>query len=312
MSANVESLFFVKEPCWHGLGIRVEEALNSKDALIMSGLNWTVDQKKVIVDGISLPNYKANVRSSDGKVLGIVSERYKIVQNVDAFAFTDNIINNGEIEVRYETAGSLANGRRVWMLAQLPKTTILGDDVENYMVFSNSHDGSGAIKVALTNTRVVCQNTLTLALSGAKRSWSVKHMGSMESKLHEAQVSLGFAKDYFGGVEAEAELLQEIKISESNLQEFMNLAFPIEKNITDRKMANAIYMREEYMSMYRNIDNVQKFGESAWKLYNITSDFIGHMVSLRQTKSLQENRFMDLMDGNKTLALAQSFAKSLK
>jgi phage/plasmid-like protein (TIGR03299 family) len=162
MSANVETMFYVKEKPWHGLGERVEDALNSKQALEKAGLDWKVLQKKVFVDGYSVPQYKANVRSSDGKVLGIVSDKYKIVQNVDAFEFTDNIIGNGEIEVKYETAGSLASGKKIWLLAKMPTTTILGDDVEPYMVFTNTHDGSGSIRVAMTPVRVVCQNTLTM------------------------------------------------------------------------------------------------------------------------------------------------------
>ena len=149
---------------------RVEDALTSEEALEESGLNWTVAQKPVYTSGgILIPNYKANIRSSDNQVLGVVTDRYRIVQNQDAFAFTNSLIGEG---VKYETAGSLQSGRKVWLLVKLPdKYIVNGDQIEPYIVFSNSHDGSSAIRVV----RVVCQNTLNLALSSTKRSWSAKH-----------------------------------------------------------------------------------------------------------------------------------------
>lgn len=313
MAANVETMMYVKNVPWHGLGERVEDALNSKDALRMAGLDWTVDQHKVYVDNKPVANYKANVRSSDGKVLGIVSDRYKIVQNTEAFEFTDAIIGNGDVDVRYETAGSLANGKKVWMLAKMPNTTILGDTVEPYMVFTNTHDGSGAIKVAMTPVRVVCQNTLTLALNNAQRMWTTKHMGDMESKMHEAQVTLGLAKAYMEEFEEMAETLQQKHISDESLADFMELAFPIprDKNATDRKVNNAEYMRSSFLELYKSIEDVQKFRRSGWELYNLVSDFTSHMTPLRNTTSLAENRFMSLVDGHKTLQLTQEFLMNL-
>lgn len=309
MSNAVETMFYVKEVPWHGLGTRVEEALNSKEALEMAKLNWTVDATDVVVNGKVVPNYIANVRSSDKSVLGVVSDRYKVVQNVDAFEFTDAIIGNGEIDVKYETAGSLQNGKRVWMLAKMPNTTILGDEVNPYLVFTNTHDGSGSIKVAMTPIRVVCQNTLSLALNSAERVWSIKHMGNMESKMHEAQVTLGLAQNYVNGMEEMAQTLQDIKITDENLKDYINMAFPIPfgKGATDRKIANAEGLQNNFMSMYRSIDDVKKFGDTGWKLWNVASDMIGHMVSLRQTDTLAENRFINLVDGNKTLQATQDF-----
>lgn len=169
MAANVESMFYVRETPWHGLGTRVSEAPDSQRALIVAGLNWNVVQEPVYTgEDERIEGYKVNVRDTDRKVLGVVSDRYKIVQNREAFAFTDELLGEG---VRYETAGSLQNGRKVWMLARMPHEYIIsGERISPYMVFFNSHDGSGAIKVALTPIRVVCQNTLNLALSTAKRS----------------------------------------------------------------------------------------------------------------------------------------------
>lgn len=113
MAANVESMFYVRETPWHGLGTKVQEAPTSKDALILAGLDWHVVQEPVYTGQNELvQGYKANVRDSDRKVLGVVTDRYKIVQNEEAFSFTDALLGEG---VRYETAGSLQGGKSVWL-----------------------------------------------------------------------------------------------------------------------------------------------------------------------------------------------------
>ena len=118
MSANVESMFYVREKPWHGLGTEVKKAPTSADALVYAGLDWTVIQKNVYTeDGILISGYKVNTRSIDNAALGIVSDRYKVVQNKDAFQFTDDLLGEG---VTYETAGALQGGRKVWMLARMP------------------------------------------------------------------------------------------------------------------------------------------------------------------------------------------------
>ena len=192
MAANVESMFYTRKAPWHGLGVRVEEVLGSKEALIQAGLDWKVEQTDVYAaSGERIPGYKANIRDIDRSVLGIVGDRYKIVQNEEAFAFTDGLLGEG---VKYETAGSLAGGKIVWMLAKLPEKYIIsGDAIEPYLVFCNSHDGSGAIRVAMTPVRVVCQNTLNLALKGASRVWSARHTGFPTDMQPQMAITLGLS-----------------------------------------------------------------------------------------------------------------------
>lgn len=186
MAANVETMFYTRQKPRHGLGTMVQEAPTSKDALILAGLDWQVIQKPIITeDGIPISGFKANLRETDNRVLGVVTDRYRTIQNHDAFAFTDSLLGEG---VTYETAGSLQNGRRVWMLAKLPQRYIIsGDEITPYLVFMNAHDGTGAIKAAMTPIRVVCMNTLNLALSTAKRSWSTNHVGDIREswKTHD-------------------------------------------------------------------------------------------------------------------------------
>ena len=159
----------------------------------------------------------------------MVTDRYKVIQNEEAFAFTDALLGEG---VRYETAGSLQEGRRVWLLARLPREYIIaGERISPYMVFSNTHDGSGAVKTALTPIRVVCNNTLNLALRTAKRSWSMIHTGDISGKIEEAKNTLLLADGYMTALGQEFENLRKIKLSEKQVLDILRFFFQWKKII---------------------------------------------------------------------------------
>lgn len=299
MAANVESMFYVRETPWHGLGTRVEEALTSDEALKIAGLNWQVEQTDVYTENnILIPGYKANRRNTDGSILGIVSNKYKIVQNTEAFEFTDAIV--GETEdgvVKYETAGSLAGGKRIWLLAKMPTKNIVGDDVEPYMFFSNSHDGTGAIKIGMTPIRVVCQNTLNMAMNTAKRQWSTKHVGDMQSKLEEARHCLMMANEYMINLDIEADKLANKKLYEDQIEEILDAMFPVSEDATERKKNNVLEFRKTFWKAY-DMPDIAKFKDSAWKAVNAMSDVVTHSAPLRNTKTYNEKRWGKIMDGH--------------
>lgn len=296
MSHEVETMFYTREKPWHDLGVRVEEALTSADALKMAGLDWEVTQSEVSTsDGVVIPNYKANIRDTDKAVLGVVTDRYCVMQNRDAFAFTDKLIDG---EVRYETAGSLYGGRRVWMLAKMPTEKILGDEVEPYLCFTNSHDGSTKIKACMTPIRVVCNNTLNIALRKAKRQWATKHTGSMDSRVYEAKECLGLAHEYMEGLGQYAEKLANISISKDKIQEILNDLFPYdEAKDTDRIKNNMQKCKDEFMTCYYMTDITQFLG-TAWGVVNAMSDMVTHNAPRRQTESYRENNWGRIMDGH--------------
>ena len=298
MSANVETMMYVREVPWHGLGTRVEEAPTSADALKLAGLDWTVDQKSIqVCGGSKIENFKANVRSSDKKVLGVVTDRYRVVQNHEAFAFTDSLIGG---DVRYECAGSLAGGRKVWLLAQLPEREIVGDKTETYLCFSNTHDGSGAIRVCMTPVRVVCQNTLNLALRTAKRSWSVRHTGNIEGKLHEAQMCLEMAGAYMDNLEQEALRLADKKIRDEEIYKILDELFPLPSDASKREEQNVKKLKDEFMICYFAPD-IQQFRNTAWGMVNAMSDLVTHNAPQRRTANYRENNWGRIMDGHAML-----------
>ena len=295
MPALVESMMYVREKPWHGLGTRVEEAPTSSDALRVAGLDWNVVQRNIqVCGGAKIKNYRANVRDSDGAVLGVVSDRYKIVQNAEAFEFTDSLIGG---EVRYETAGSLNGGRKIWLLAKLPETEIVGDKTEPYLCFTNTHDGSGAIRVCMTPIRVVCNNTLNLALGSAKRAWSVRHTGDMASKMHEARVCLEMAGIYMDELAQTADHLANTAVPRDKLGEILDEMFPIAEDSTDREKQNIQKLKNDYMVCYFAPD-ILKFRGTAWGAVNAMCDMISHNVPRRKTANYRENNWGRIMDGH--------------
>ncbi|MGN0263859.1 MAG: DUF932 domain-containing protein [Oliverpabstia sp.] len=297
MAANVESMFYVRETPWHGLGTRVKEAPSSKDALIYAGLDWKVIQEPVYTESQELiEGYKANVRDSDRRVLGVVTDRYKVIQNEEAFAFTDALLGEG---VRYETAGSLQGGKKVWMLARMPHEYIItGERISPYLLFSNTHDGSGAIKVALTPIRVVCNNTLNLALSTAKRSWSMIHTGDIQGKLQEAKDTLLLADRYMDSLGKEFENLRMKSMTDKQVMEYIEVLLPVEEDGTMKQKRNIEHLREDLKMRYFDAPDLQDVGKNAYRFTNAVSDFATHAQPLRKTANYKENLFARTVEGN--------------
>ena len=310
MAANVETMFYTRTKPWHGLGVQVQEAPESKDALRLAGLDWKVYQREVYTDsGIKIEGYRANVRNTDNKVLGVVTERYKIVQNEEAFSFTDALLGEG---VRYETAGSLQEGKKVWLLARLPKEYIIsGEQISPYLVFSNSHDGSAAVRVAVTPIRVVCNNTLNLALSTAKRSWAMVHTGNIKGKIHEAQETLFMAETYMGKLGKEIEELKRQRITERQVKEYIEILLPLEKTTSLTAAKNVKKLRDDLRARYYDAPDLQDVGgNNAYRFINAVSDFATHNEPPRRTANYKENLFMRTMDGNPMIDRAYQIVKA--
>jgi phage/plasmid-like protein (TIGR03299 family) len=298
MASNFETGFMVKEPAWHGLGHVIENAPSSAEALRLAELDWSVESVPLFVNGNEVLGYKANVRSTDNSVLGIVSNKYKIVQNAEAFAFVDELLGEG---VTFETAGSLDGGKRVWILANLPKEKILDDDVVPYLVFTNGHNGGNAVQVCQTPIRVVCQNSLNMALREAKRIWTFRHMGDIASHRIEAQTTLQITKDYINGLKMKAEEFAAKKISSDKLTKILEEVFPVDEDASERVKANVWQMKDTFMYTWETTEDILNFKSTAWGVYQAASDMATHYSPLRETKNFKERRFESFLNGNALL-----------
>ena len=303
MPAEVETMAYVREKPWHGLGRRVEEAMTSQEAIRLAGLDWTVDGKPVYDErGEEIRGYKANTRSSDSKVLGIVSDKYKVVQNQEAFDFTDSLIGEG---LTYETAGSLRGGKAIWLLGRMPERYILGDEFEPYICFTNTHDGTGAVRCAMTPVRVVCANTLNLAMNSAKRSWSMIHRGDINLKLDEARKTLELADKYLIALDEEADRLANQRMTEGEMQDALAKMLPVDENATDRQKRTIQQAKDQIIICTLSPDLV-KFLNTKWGFVNAVSDYVGHADPARKTKNWRENRWGSIIGGHDLLDRAMS------
>jgi len=297
MPANVESMFYVREAPWHGLGVCVEESLCSEEALEKSGLDWKVIQRPLMTSTYDpVPGYKANIRDIDNRVLGVVTDRYTIVQNHEAFAFVDGLLGEG---VCFETAGSLHEGRKVWMLAKLPNRYTLNDEeIEPYLVFTNSHDGNSSIRVACTPIRVVCQNTLNLALSNAKRTWSTIHVGNLSNKMDEAHNTLRLAETYMSKLGEEFSRLSQIQLPDARVMEYIEMLLPMDEEPSDIHKRNIERVREDLKIRYFDAPDLTHIGKNAYRFICAVSDFATHAKPLRETINYRENVFAKTINGN--------------
>lgn len=297
---------------WHGIGTVVQGCPTSDEAIKLAKLDWDVLQYPVyanedalhFADGnIRCDGYFANVRSDTEDVLGIVKGRYKVLQNREAFDFVDDIVGNGEVEVKYETAGSLFNGRRVFLLTRLPDMKVLGDDVENYLFFTTTHDGSGSFMAGISNVRVVCNNTLQLAIRTAQRSWKCRHTESIQGKKQEAQQSLGLAVKYMAESKGLAEQMARKIINEEQFfRSLFGATHMTEKN--NEALTLAIH------DIYHTKDDLANFRGTAWGMYNAVADFVSNGEPLRKSRNFEQKKLKGFFDGYRLLGKAQGILLS--
>ena len=338
-STNLETIFTTRETPWQGLGANVEGAMSSMEALRLARLDWGVESRPIYTapmgaacpsgnvytsNDYAVPNYKANVRATDGAVLGVVTDRYKIVQNQEAFAFTDDLVGEG---VSYEAAGSFQGGKRVWILAKLPDRYIIaGERIEPYMVFSNSHDGTSAIRVAMTPIRVLCNNILNLAFSQAKRSWSTKHTGDVRSRMGgvagggsncsnsggilEARKTLGLAHNYMESLGKEFDALARVRLSDNKIMELINELIPLSTEATDIQRKNVEQMRDDVKIRYFEAPDLKVLGKNGYRFINAISDHVTHVKPLRETANYKENLFLRTLEGHSLIDKAHAMIKT--
>jgi phage/plasmid-like protein (TIGR03299 family) len=199
MSDEVETMAYTGETPWHKHTNRVPEGLPPMEFLVRAGLDWEVEQQPLYLrDGTPIKTRHALVRSTDGRFISDVGKNYKAVQNRDAFKFFERFTDTGRVTMA--TAGSLKDGQHVWGLAKFNKSfTLPGkDDVDNYLLFHQPHVHGKALTIKLTPTRVVCWNTLTLALSDAanRAVFSMRHSQVFSDEIKDqAERALGLIED---------------------------------------------------------------------------------------------------------------------
>ena len=296
---------------WHDIGKVLDGVLTSEDAIREAKLDWKVEQVPVYSANnwaVPIPGYVANIREDTRDVLGIVGEKYQVVQNRDVFAFADELIGNSEVSCTYETAGSLFNGRRVFMLVNMPKGRIVEDEYQPYLCLSNAHDGSSALQIFLTGIRVVCNNTLQAALRTAKRKISIRHLSGMDTRKNEAVKAMGAASKYFHDLEAFASELAARKV---NIGKVLDRLFPASEAMSTRQVKSNFEVKELIKTILRQKDDLSNCRGTAWGAYQAIADWRSNAEPGRKTKTWADHKMAMFLDGDPVMKDAQDIIMGL-
>lgn len=224
MSHEVETMAYTNEVPWHGLGEYVAEAPTAKQMLKLAKLDWRVERRPLFTPTTAgdnatqeLDGFAALVRDRDNKVLDVVGSRYIPTQNEDVFEFFKEFVEAGGAKM--ETAGSLKEGRYVWGLASLNASFKMkgNDEVKGYLLVASPHEQGKSLIVKFTTIRVVCNNTLTLALGRKGNEFRMNHRNHFdETMINRAKDTLGIARDQLGEFEDNARKLQKVKLTQKD------------------------------------------------------------------------------------------------
>jgi phage/plasmid-like protein (TIGR03299 family) len=280
------AMMYVGEVPWHRLGTKLDHPATAKEAITAAGLDYEVKLTPVSTfDGLSVPNTKAVVRYDTQSVLGLVSDRYVPVQNSQAFGFLDAIVAEGGL--RYHTAGALGKGEKIWMLAKLPGQIHVKnstDTVDKFLLLSNAHDGSAALRVFFTPIRVVCQNTLSLAERRSQgQGVSILHKGDLEAKIKEAQQILGFATRFYDDAEERINRLASYYPTSDQLESYFKHIYPDPEE--DKDNTRAVNIRQELHRLFEEGigHDEPAIKHSAWVAFNSVTEFVDHVRTGRGT-----------------------------
>jgi phage/plasmid-like protein (TIGR03299 family) len=308
-----DSMFSVREVPWHGLGAVLERApVSVAEAIEVSGLGWSVVKTPIAVDHAldgaepaaegryqPIEGHYATVRQDTREPLGVVGERYRVVQNREAFSFVDQLLGSA---MNFETAGSLHGGRRVWVMATLPEhIKVGGDPVRPYLLLMNSHDGSTALVAATTPVRVVCQNTLNWGLSKARQRFSIRHTDAVTHRVVEARRVLELSVDYYKQFKRLGDGLASERCSERQLRGVLDQLYPRGASDSSRGDRSRQEVKDTISRLFLEGDTQGNAPGSKWAAVNAIVEYTDW---LRPTRSGNQ-RFARAVDDTpgKTRAL---------
>lgn len=291
---------------WHGLGVKVSNDLTPEQMLKAAGLDWTVDPVELFAevgDKRLATGHRALVRSTDQRVIDVITNDWNPVQNSEAFEFFNDFVAHGDMSM--ETAGSLKDGKIIWALAKVKESFDLfggKDRVDAYLHFTNPHQYGQSIDVRFTPIRVVCNNTLTLSLNTKSKNM-VKVSHRREFDPEQVKEALGIAKQKLAKYKEMAEFLSKKRYNEENVVDYFKRIFPVLTTKADSK-------KELSNSAERGLEIVKfdkqpgaEFGKGTfWELFNTVTYMTDHEIG-RSADARLTSAWYGANKGLKTKAL---------
>ena len=298
LSTGQPAVFTVGEPPWHGLGVNIQEAQTSQQAITLAHLDWDVklwpvqamDPDRVLPE-IACKQHRATVRTDTRAVLGVVGDGYTPFQNHEAFDFMDAIVS--ENLAMFESAGALRGGRVIWMLARIPRQLWVtpDDEIRPYVLLTNSHDGSMSVRMLPTCIRVVCMNTLNLALRrGQGSGWSIRHCANLHERVEEARRALGLVTQRLERFSVETKLLADQHVTSAQLANYFDMLLPPAGD-SDRAQAHREgVIKQFYGNFEADSNTLPGMRSSVWAAYNAVSQWADHQRVFRGASPLQRQQ----------------------
>lgn len=257
---------------WHRLGKTINGLATWQEAIKYANLNWPVE-KQDLYDKTGKPVAHGMFRKDTSDIfLGTVGERYTPIQNEDMFRFVDYLVGAGE--AIYDTAGALGNGENVFCTVHLPSAgyNVRGDKHESYLLFRSSHDGSVSAQTLLTDVRVVCQNTLNMALNAGKNIIKIKHTTNSQEKLKQVKSLMGNTIKTLEGLQERMTFLSDKEPTNKNLRSIFNTLYTEDEGGLSTKAKNSI---EAILELYNHNE------KSAYGLFNAFTEYVDHVRSTK-------------------------------
>ncbi len=318
MPAEIDTMMYVGEMPWHGLGVELNKPATAEEAIIAAGLDWEVKLSSVLFESWNNEENEYNTpgeyenqnviyRTDNQKPLGIIGNRYQPIQNRDAFKFFDPIV--GEGAAIYHTAGSLRDGKTIWLLAKLPNDIEVGQDdiVEQYVLLTNNHEGKQALRIRYTPIRVVCMNTLQAALMTPGKIARVWHSGDVDKNFRSAAEFLGMIKIV---AKESAVIWRKMykQITEIVAIEYFEKVFiNIKKEPPSLKLTNT---RDRLLYLFYNgMGNEGKAESTIWAAYNAVTEYLDHF---RMSQALGDRRLWSTWFGTGVDIRQRATAEAIK
>ena len=266
--------------------------LTSHEALQAAHLDWNVNFGELYtgmdIDGNHnlINKWRRTYRDDNDETLGIVGNRYTILQNYEAFDFMDELL--GEIGANYETAGSLKGGKQVWLMVKLPNhiTVAEGDEMIPYLLLKNSHDGSGAVTIAAVMVRVVCANTVALALQGAVAKTKIRHTASMHNKVEQARQAINLINENFVTYSDTFSEMLNVELTEEMFEEYILSVIDVDM---EKTRGQNIYDTIENLYLTEETNQTGNMSGTLWAAFNAVSYWTDHERGLNQYGRRKDN-----------------------
>jgi phage/plasmid-like protein (TIGR03299 family) len=304
MSANInqDRVMVVGEPAWHGIGTVLKEPATAVQAIKAAKLDYGIVKVPARYTFEShtreVPGKFVTMREDNGNSLGIVGERYQLVQNKDAFNFFDTVV--GEGQAIYHTAGALGRGEKIWLQAKLPKDIIVkGDVVEKYLILVNTHDGTSPLQMFFSPVRVVCQNTLSASLNNMENEVRIRHSGDVMGKTDIARYNLKIAIQYYGEFETIIKGLADRQLTAKEVEKYFAMVVPIKKDAEGEEKARGKNQRDIMTTLFERIGKEQpRTNGTAWAAYNAVTAYVNHNKSYKNPEKDMTNRLNNIWFGS--------------